>query len=111
MRELTEYFGKKDIIFKNIEEVAPKELGSRKKIEIYSALGVDKSYYCIFVVNSKSRFVRKSAVELLDLLEKLSTLKEHNFKKKYLLISSPLCSKAKAMLEDEYKWSVRVDFM
>lgn len=44
------------------------------------------------------------------LLESLISFKGHNFKRKELLISGPLCSKAKKFLEDD-KWRVRVDFM
>ncbi len=69
-----------------------------------------KEFYSIFIVDAKSRFIRKNANDLLELHSKLIDFQEHNFKKKELLISSPLCSKAKKFLE-ENKWSVRVDFM
>lgn len=110
MKQLTHYYNKKDILFKEIKEVEPKELGSRKKIKIYVATSINKEYYSIFVVDSKSRFIRKNAQDLVELLEKLISFEEHNFKKKELLISSPLCSKAKKFLEDK-KWRVRIDFM
>lgn len=110
MKNLTHYFNQKNILFKTIEKIEPKALGSRKKIDIYAATGIDKNYYAIFIVNAKSRFLRKNAQELLELLSALADLKEHNFKKPTLLISSPLCSKAKAFLE-ENKWSVHSDFM
>ena len=110
MKDLTNYFNKKDIIFKAIEKIDPKTIGSRKKVEIYCATGIDKNYYAIILHNSKSRFIRKTAEELMELLEKLSAYKEHNFKKKILLIGSPLCSKAKKLLVDN-KWSVDIDFM
>lgn len=110
MKDLTKYFLDKEILFKDLKEVFPKELGSRKKIEIYSATSTSKDYYAIFVVDSKSRFIRKNANDLLDLYNNLVDYEKHNFKKKVLLISSPLCSKAKKFLEDE-KWSVKVDFM
>lgn len=100
----------KDILFKDIKEVLPKELGSRKKLTIYVATSIKNEYYSIFIVDSKSRFLRKNASDLILLNEKLINFQEHNFKKKVLLISSPLCSKAKKFLQDE-KWSVQVDFM
>lgn len=100
MKDITSYFVKKDLIFKKFERVEPKELGSRKKIEIYYALGIDKNYYAIFKLEAKSRFLKKNAEELITLLGKLIDLKDHNFKKKYLLISSPLCSKARTFLKD-----------
>ncbi len=110
MKDLTNYFTNKNIIFKEINEVLPKELNSRKKIQIYTATGIDKNYYAIFILSSKSRFIRKNAEELLELFAKLVDFKGHNFKKKELLISSPLCSKAKTFLK-ENNWKVRVDFM
>lgn len=110
MKELTNYFTKKDIIFKQISEITPKELGSRKKIGIYQATSVKKEFYAIFIVDAKSRFIRKNADDLMTLCDKLSSNVDHNFKRKVLLVSSPLCSKAKAYLEDN-KWSVYIDFM
>lgn len=110
MKDLTKYFLDKDILFKEIKEISAKELGSRKKIGIYTATATSKEYYCIFIINSKSRFIRKNVEELETLLSKLIDYCGNNFKKKELLISSPLCSKAKSLLE-ENKWGVRVDFM
>lgn len=110
MKDITKYFLDKDILFKDINEVLPKELNSRKKIKIYSATSINRDFYAIFIIDSKSRFIRKNAEYLIQLYSKLIDLKEHNFKKKELLISSPLCSKAKKILEDQ-KWSIRVDFM
>jgi len=111
LKDLTQYFrDKKEIIFKDIEEIIPKTIGSRKKIKIFTATSIQKEYYAIFIVDSNSRFIRKNAEDLKLLLDKLIEYKEHNFKRKVLLISSPLCSKAKKILEDE-KWSVEIDFM
>ena len=110
MKELTTYFTNKNILFKEIKSIYPKELDSRKKIEIYAATTIDSKFYAIFVVDSKSRFIRKNADDLMELCEKLVTFLGHNFKKKELLISSPLCSKAKEYLKQN-DWSVRVDFM
>lgn len=110
MKELTNYFReKKDTIFKDIEKIEPKIIGSRKKIGIYCATSINRDFYAIFTIDSKSRFIRKNAEDLEILLAKLIEYKGHNFKRKVLLISSPLCSKAKKMLEDN-KWSVEIDF-
>lgn len=110
MKELTTYFTNKNILFKEIKSIYPKELDSRKKIEIYAATTIDSKFYAIFVVDSKSRFIRKNADALMELCEKLAVYLDHNFKKKELLISSPLCSKAKEYLKQN-DWSVRIDFM
>lgn len=74
------------------------------------ATSIQKEYYAIFIIDSKSRFIRKNAEDLMILLDNLVLFQEHNFKKKELLISSPICSKAKKLLEND-KWRVRVDFM
>ena len=110
MKKLTNYYNKKDILFKEIKEVSIKDLNSRKKIKIFIATSIKNEYYSIFLMDSKSRFIRKNAEELMLLNEKLAAYIGHNFKRKELLISSSLCSKAKKSLEDE-KWRVRFDFM
>ena len=110
MKKLTTYYTNKNILIKEIKQRIPTELDSRKKIDIYVATSIDSKFYAIFILDSKSRFIRKNADELMELCEKLSSYLDHNFKKKELLISSPLCSKAKEYLKQN-DWSVRVDFM
>ena len=107
MKEIVEYLQTKNIIFKSLKEVTPKELGSRKKIELY--LGIDlKSYYALVMnVEKKSRILRKEAGELLVLHEKLEKYIDSKITKKYIIIKAPLCSHAKAMLE-ENGWRVFV---
>ena len=39
MKQIVEYLQKKNIIFKSLKEILPKELGSRKKVSLH--LGVD----------------------------------------------------------------------
>jgi len=105
MKSIVEYLQQKNIIFKSFKEVAPKELGNRKKMHIY--VGVDlKGYYTdIMVLEKKSRVLRKEASELMVLHEKLEKYIDSTIKKKYIIIKAPLCSKAKALLE-ENGWKV-----
>ena len=110
MKSLTQYFNDKELLFKDFTPLDPKTFGSRKKIQIYDAVGIDKAYYAIFVIDSKSRFLRKNADELEVLVQKMVDLNEHNYKYKIALIQSPLCSKAKVQLEQN-GWSVWIDFM
>ena len=110
MKKLTTYYTNKNILFKEIKQIIPKELDSRKKIDIYAGTTTDSKFYAIFILDSKSRKKKKNANDLMELCEKLSVYLDHNFKKKELLISSPLCSKAKEYLKQN-DWSVRVDFM
>ena len=95
----------KNLICKSLEEVLPRELGSRKKVALY--VGVDlKGYYCLVVkLSKKSRVLRKEATELMLLHEKMEKFKDTKIMKKYIWIEAPLCSKAKALLE-EHNWKV-----
>ena len=105
MKEIVEYLQQKELVFKSFKEITPKELGSRKKIGIY--LGVDlKSYYgVVMILEKKSRVLQKEAKELMALHETLESYIDAKIKKKYILIKAPLCSKAKALLE-ENGWKV-----
>ena len=95
MKEITEYFSKKNILFKDFKKILPKDINSRKKIEIFIGTTMDLKYYAIFIFDLKSRFIRKSAEDLIDLSNNLSSFVGHNFKVKELLIKSPICSKFK----------------
>ncbi|MBT8344324.1 MAG: hypothetical protein KJO45_06375, partial [Sulfurovum sp.] len=70
MKALVEYLNHKNIIFKSLQEIMPKELGSRKKVSLY--LGIDlKGYYALVMeVDKKSRVLRKEAGDLMELHEK-----------------------------------------
>ena len=105
MKEIVEYLQKKNLIFKSLKEISPKELGSRKKISLY--LGVDmKDYYTLLMsISKKSRILKKEANELMVLHEKLEKYIDSKINKKYIIIKAPLCSKAKALLE-ENGWKV-----
>lgn len=105
MREITQVFAKKNIIFKEFKEILPKEINSRKKIKIYVGTGVDMKFYAIFVLEQKSRFIRKNANELMELCEQLASFMGHNFKVKDLFFKGVMCSKAKVYLKDNF-WGV-----
>ncbi len=105
MKALVEYLNRKDIIFKSLKEILPKELGSRKKVTLH--LGVDlKGYYALVMeLEKKSRVLRKEAADLMELHEKVEKYVGSKITKKYIVIKAPLCSHAKAML-DEHGWKV-----
>lgn len=44
MKEITTYYSKKNIIFKEIKEVLPKEIKSRKKIKIFVGTTIDLKF-------------------------------------------------------------------
>ena len=105
MKEFVEYLKGRGIVCKRLSETSPKALGSRKKIRIFVGVDLD-DYYCSFVIlEKKSRVLRKEAKELMLLHEKLEKLQETKISKRYLLVRAPLCSHAKAMLE-ENGWTV-----
>ena len=105
MKALVEYLNRKDMIFKSLKEVMPKELGSRKKVTLH--LGIDlKGYYALVMqLEKKSRVLRKEAADLIELHEKVEKHIDSRITKKYILIKAPLCSQARAMLE-ENGWKV-----
>ncbi|OQR41045.1 hypothetical protein AS859_07965, partial [Aliarcobacter cryaerophilus] len=67
MKETSQYFAKKNILFKELKEILPKELNSKKKIKIFVGSSTDLKFYAIFVLSSKSRFIKKSSDELENL--------------------------------------------
>ena len=105
MKEIVEYLHSKNLIFKSLKEILPKEIGSRKKIALY--LGVDlKAYYTLIMrIEKKSRIFQKEATELMALHEKVESYIGSKITKKFMIIKAPLCSKAKALLE-ENGWKV-----
>ena len=110
MKNITLYLNKKDFLFKQFNQIEPKLLGSRKKIFIYDTCDIKNNLISIFIIESKSRFLIKNAKELELLNTKLKDYKDHNYKKTLILISSPLCSKAKKYMQ-ELKWKVYDDFV
>ena len=107
MKKTIDYLQQKNIIFKSFKEIAPKELGSRKKINLFVGVDLKGYYVAVMRVEKKSRVLRKEVGELMVLHEKLEMYIDSKIKKKYILIKAPLCSHAKKMLE-ENGWKVFV---
>jgi len=101
MKNIVDKLQFENLLFKSLKPISIKELGSRKKIDIY--LGVDlKNYYsCIIHINKKSRILQKEAKELMVFHKKLEEYNGSVIKKKYIYIQAPLCSKAKSLFEEE----------
>ncbi len=100
MKDIVEYMRNKNLICKKLKEVKPKELESRKRINIY--LGVNlKGYFCmVMTIKKKSRILQKEARELLELHQKLEIYHNAKIKKNYIYIDAPLCSHAKNMFRE-----------
>ena len=105
MKEIVDLLQEKNLIFKSLKPIDVKELGSRKKIDLYLGINLKKYYACIIHIAKKSRILRKEATELMEFHLKLEAYNESKINKKYIYIEAPLCSKAKALLE-ENKWVV-----
>jgi len=89
------------ILCPKLHPVSVRELGSRKRIDLY--LGVDaKGYYCsVMHLNKKSRVLSKEAAELMALHARLETLQDTSIRKRYIWVEAPLCSKAQGLMEAE----------
>jgi len=105
MKEVVEYLQSKNLIFKSLKEIMPKELGSRKKVQLYLGIDLKDFYTLVMGIEKKSRILHKEVNELIDLHEKLEKYIDSKITKKYIIIKAPLCSKAKALLEDK-GWKV-----
>ena len=105
MKEIVDYLQEKKLVFKSLTSIEVKSLGSRKKINIYLGVDLKKYYACILHINKKSRILKKEALELMLFHEKLEVLNDSKIKNKYIYIQAPLCSKAKALMEEE-QWTV-----
>lgn len=105
MKKIIDYLQQKNIIFKSFKEISLKELGSRKKINIYVGVDLKRYYADVMQLQKKSRVLRKEAEEIMILHEKLEKYIDSTIKKKYIIIKAPLCSKAKKLLE-ENGWKV-----
>jgi len=105
MKEIVHLIQEKKLLFKSLKPIEPKELGTRKKIAIYLGVDLKKYYACILHINKKSRILSKEAKEIMELHQKLEVLNDSKINKKYIYVQAPLCSKAKALFEEE-KWRV-----
>ncbi len=101
MKTIVEQLRIHGILCRKFSELSPKELGTRKRITLY--MGVDlEGYYCsVMVLSKKSRVLRKEAEELAGLHKKMEIWKGTTIPKKYIQVDAPLCSKAKAWMEEE----------
>jgi hypothetical protein len=101
MKRLVDRLQRHNIVCKKLTPLLPKELGSRKRIDLY--IGTDmRGYYCsVMVLAKKSRVLRKEAEELKRLHAKMERHADTVITKKYVGVDAPLCSKAKAWMEAE----------
>ncbi len=107
MKNIVEFLHDRGYIFKKLHKIDNQLLNTKKKIEVYEAIDLKSNYVAIFYVLSKSRFIVKNTQEIFSLYEKLIKTREHNFKKRVLILNSLICSKSKILLK-ENKWKIYV---
>ncbi len=92
-KELTDILIKHGILCKKLKEL---KLNTRKKLKAYLGINLKNEYCFIVKLEKKSRFLRKDIETLYEFMPK-----EINFryKKKILILNSPICSKAKEELK------------
>jgi hypothetical protein len=105
MKSIIDYLQSNKLIFKTFKSIAPKELGSRKRVKIYMAVDLKGYYALVMSIEKKSRVLRKDVNEFMQLHEKLEKYIDSKINKKYIIIKAPLCSHAKVMLK-ESGWKV-----
>lgn len=108
MNEIADNLVKYKIVLKSLKEFDKTLLGTRKKLKIYSGTDRNGFYNVIFYIDQKSRFLQKNAQEIMELEERLEQIVNHRYRYKYLFIKSPICSKAKKLLQDN-GWRVKND--
>lgn len=94
-------------LYKHIETINLKDLGIRKKLDIFIASDKEDKKHIIFYITQKSRFLQKDILKI----EEIKTIVLDNIQNKIIIttiiIKSPLCSKAKNKLE-QLNWIVLV---
>ncbi|GAB6046156.1 hypothetical protein JCM11957_17550 [Caminibacter profundus] len=93
MKDIIDLLQKNVIICKKIKKI---ELNTRKKIKAYLGVNLKNEYCFIVVFEKKSRFLTKDIETLNEILPDIN----FRYKKKVLILNSPICSKAKKNLKD-----------
>jgi hypothetical protein len=101
MKEIVEFLAAHKIICRRLEALQPKELGSRKRLELYRGVDTDDYYCLMMIVRKKSRILRKEAKEFEELHRRLEQKMGARIKRLYLLYDAPICSKAAAWLREK----------
>jgi len=107
MKDLLHILNDNSLIYKSLEKLDNKTLGTRAKIDFYKATDVNGYYTLIFNIERKSRVLQKDVLIYEQLVQIISQAVDHNFKFKISLIEAPLCSKAKKLLK-ENGWKVLI---
>jgi hypothetical protein len=93
MKEVVDILRKNNIVCKKLQKL---NLNTRKKINAYLGVNLKDEYCIVFEIFKKSRFLIKDYEELLKFLPDIN----FRYKKKILILHSPICSKVKEQMKD-----------
>ncbi|BAF70280.1 hypothetical protein [Nitratiruptor sp. SB155-2] len=98
MKKLVEKLKNREL-FQQLRQVDLVSLGIKKRWELFEGVNEKKEYILVLRIARKSRFLVKDAQELESVSALVAKELGHNFKKRYLLLQAPLCSKAAEYLK------------
>ncbi|WP_456471165.1 hypothetical protein [Caminibacter sp.] len=93
MKNIIDLLQKNRVICKKLEEI---KLNTRKKIKAYIGVNLKNEYCFIMAFEKKSRFLTKDIETIEEIIPKIN----FRYKKKILILNSPICSKAKEELKE-----------
>jgi hypothetical protein len=100
MKEIVSFLSKHSIIYKKFNELDLKDMGIKRKLRLFNGVDLKQYYNIVIVIDRKSRFLQKDVDVLEDIAKVNIDYSGHNFKKKIVIISNDICSKAKLKLKD-----------
>ena len=95
MKEIVEILRKNNIICKKLEKI---DLNTKKKINAFLGINLKNEYCIIIEILKKSRFLKKDIESLNEVVSQFPI--NFRYKKKILILHSPICSKAKEELRE-----------
>ncbi|WP_353662997.1 hypothetical protein [Hydrogenimonas sp. SS33] len=101
MKEILAPLQSRGLLFKRFEPFLLKEIGSRKRLEVYHGVDTQNRYTLVIRLKRKSRVLQKDVREWFDLKQRIEQHLGYPILQNIALIEAPLCSKAKALLESE----------
>lgn len=100
MKTMLSRLGGRGWIFRRLEPFSLKQLGSRKRIDVWHGVDLTGHYVLVFQVAKKSRILQSEVEEWFLLANRIEQFFGYAIKKRLVLIEGPLCSKAKAKMEE-----------
>jgi hypothetical protein len=96
MKNIIDLLRKEKLICKKLEKL---DLKTKKKINAYLGVNLNNEYCVVFEILKKSRFINKDYEDLIKFLPSIN----FRYKRKILVLNSPICSK---VMEKLREWKV-----